>query len=425
MLVFRRTALIVSHCFGVGCSIVPRASTMTTPRRSARNLKRVIKDEAEDKSINGSSSLTPPPSKRIKASPSPSPKKIKLEHPSPTPSPLKSNSSKHKTSSAAKKAKKEEEEEKKGGNEQGDLKEEKKSLALQTKKLSSYTHNTTPFPHFPHPTPQECRLAHSILANLHGDRVRPDVVRAPRDRAGCGDSPCVLDALVRTILSQNTSDKNSSRAKKSIDQVYGEVDEDEGSTGMEERWKRILEGGQPKLEDTIRSGGLANTKSRVIIDILHQVHDRHGAYSLDHLLSPEHSDDACMREMLSLKGVGPKTASCVLLFCLRRESFAVDTHVHRITGLLGWRPPGSSRDEAHAHLDAKIPGEEKYPLHVLIIAHGKQCEECKAGGKNLGKCELRKAFRKGKVEGGAGEDMKEEELDIIKKEKAKGVTAIS
>jgi endonuclease III len=372
-------------------------AAMVAPRRSARNVKREIDDtNGEDKTLlNGTQEATPPPSaKRIKRESS-TPRKPKLEDlPSPSPTKKRKEKKQIKAESSPEKQK-------------GD-----KQLALQNKKLSSYTHNTSPFPQFSRPTPSECRLAHKILASIHGDRVRPEVIKAPKDRAGCGDSPNVLDALVRTILSQNTSDVNSTRAKKSMDKVYGEADDD----GMEDRWRRIAEGGQPKLEEAIRSGGLANTKSRVIIDILHQVHDRHGSYSLDHLLLPDHSDDECMREMLSLKGVGPKTASCVLLFCLRRESFAVDTHVHRITGLLGWRPPGSSRDEAHAHLDARIPGEEKYALHVLLVTHGKRCDECKAGGKNLGKCELRKAFRKGKIAGEAGEDVKEEELEEIKHE---------
>ncbi|CAG9942234.1 unnamed protein product, partial [Clonostachys rosea f. rosea IK726] len=140
--------------------------------------------------------------------------------------------------------------------------------------------------------------------------------------------------------------------------------------------------------------------SRVIIDVLEQVHAKYGVYSLDHLFA-EADDAACMRELLSFKGIGPKTASCVLLFCLRRESFAVDTHVHRIT-------------------DARIPDGDKYPLHVLLIMHGKKCEECKAGGKNLGRCELRKAFRKSKVKGEAGEVAKREELDMIKKEEEEG-----
>jgi len=111
--------------------------------------------------------------------------------------------------------------------------------------------------------------------------------------------------------------------------------------------------------------------------------------------------------MISFQGVGPKTASCVLLFCLQRESFAVDTHVHRITGLLGWRPAKATRDQTHTHLDVRIPDEDKYGLHILFVSHGKKCPECGAGGKSTGKCELRKVFRNGKFE---------DEI-IVKKEK--------
>ncbi|KIW14786.1 hypothetical protein PV08_07571 [Exophiala spinifera] len=285
----------------------------------------------------------------------------------------------------------------------------KKSPAkdLQAKKLKSYAQfaNKSPFPDFHHPTPEECKVAHRILASLHGERVRPKEVVASTTRAGCGDSPSVLDALVRTILSQNTSDKNSTRAKLSMDKVYGGSD----------KWDAIVAGGQAKLQEAIKCGGLSAVKSKVIIGILQQAYEKYGEYSLDHLHQAS-SDDA-MREMLSFQGVGPKTASCVSLFCLQRESFAVDTHVWRITGLLGWRPKSASRDETYAHLDVMIPDEDKYGLHILLVTHGKKCDECRAGGKNLGKCELRKAFRNAKVKGEAGEDAKQEEVDAIKWEK--------
>lgn len=275
---------------------------------------------------------------------------------------------------------------------------------LKDKKLKAYAQyaNKSPFPDFAHPTPEECKLAHKILADLHGERKRPETIVAPSSRAGCGDSPSVLDALVRTILSQNTSDTNSTRAKQSMDKAYGRSD----------KWEAIAEGGQARLQEAIKCGGLSVVKSKVILSILEQVRARYGEYSLDHL--HEASSEDAMTEMLSFQGVGPKTASCVLLFCLRRESFAVDTHVHRITGLLGWRPAKASRDETHQHLDAMIPDEDKYGLHILLVSHGKKCEECRAGGRNLGKCELRKAFRKGKLAGEAGEDVKEEEEEEIK-----------
>lgn len=182
-----------------------------------------------------------------------------------------------------------------------------------------------------------------------------------------------------------------------MDEVYGRSDD----------WEAIAKGGKAKLEDAIRCGGLAVVKSKVILSILEQVHAKYGEYSLDHL--HDASTDDAYKEMLSFQGVGPKTASCVLLFCLRRESFAVDTHVWRIAGLLGWRPKDAGREATQAHLDVRVPDEDKYGLHVLMVTHGKRCDECKAGGKNVGKCELRKAFSKGK----ANKD------EIIKKEEAK------
>jgi endonuclease-3 len=271
----------------------------------------------------------------------------------------------------------------------------KKKSDLQAKKLKSHTlwANTSPFPTFPHPTPTEARVAHSILTCLHGPRTRPKEVIASKTTAGCGDSPSVLDALVRTILSQNTSDANSTRAKLSMDKVYGGSD----------NWASIVEGGQGKLQEAIKCGGLSVVKSKVIISILRQVHEKYGKYSLDHLHDAE--TEEAYKEMLAFQGVGPKTASCVLLFCLRRESFAVDTHVWRIAGLLGWRPKEAGREATQAHLEVRIPAEDKYGLHVLMVTHGKRCEECKAGGKSVGKCELRKAFRKEKVE-------KEEEIKV-------------
>ncbi|OAP54672.1 hypothetical protein AYL99_11120 [Fonsecaea erecta] len=279
---------------------------------------------------------------------------------------------------------------------------------LKAKKLKSYAQfaNQSPFPDFHHPTPEECKVAHKILASLHGPRIRPKEVVASTTRAGCGDSPTVLDALVRTILSQNTSDVNSTRAKKSMDKVYGGSD----------KWDAIVAGGQAKLQEAIKCGGLSAVKSKVIMSILKQTHEKYGKYSLDHLHHA--SSEEAMQEMLSFQGVGPKTASCVLLFCLQRESFAVDTHVWRITGLLGWRPKNATRDETHAHLDVMIPDEDKYGLHILLVTHGKRCEECRAGGKNLGKCELRKAFRQKKMAGEAGEVAQQEEKAAVKKEEA-------
>ena len=362
------------------------AATASNPAQATRAASKVKKQEPEASIKQEPISPAMPSRKRQPPSTeSPPKKRIKKEQQNSLPSPSEYSDEKSPPPSTKKS--------------KSPKTRETKASDLQSKKLKAYAQyaKQSPFPDFLHPTPEEAKLAHKILIKLHGQRKRPEKIVARTDRAGCGDSPSVLDALVRTILSQNTSDSNSTRAKLSMDKVYGGSD----------KWDAIVDGGEEKLQEAIKCGGLSVVKSKVITSILRQTKERYGEYSLDHLHTASTED--AMTEMLSFQGVGPKTASCVLLFCLQREDFAVDTHVHRITGLLGWRPKNASREETYAHLNVKIPDEDKYGLHILLVGHGKKCDECKAGGKNTGKCELRKAFRKGKLEGEAGDEVKEEE----------------
>ena len=308
---------------------------------------------------------------------------------------------------------------------------------LRSRKLKTHhdTVNKSPFPTFLQPTPEACHEALTILSRLHGPQTRPatPLKAGPKHTAGCGDSPSVLDALVRTILSQNTTDGNSSRAKSSMDAVYGGSD----------NWAAIVEGGEDKLEAAIRCGGLSKVKAKVILNLLSETYQRavdgmqservlkddspiengtrdkmddgfknsleskQQIYSLDYLHNLPTQE--AYTTLLSFPGVGPKTASCVLLFCLRRDSFAVDTHVWRITGHLGWRPRNASREATQAHLEVRVPDQYKYGLHVLMVTHGKRCTVCKAGGAAKGavQCELRKAFAGGNSRKGASEEVKE------------------
>ena len=77
-------------------------------------------------------------------------------------------------------------------------------------------------------------------------------------------------------------------------------------------------------------------------------------------------------ELSRFKGVGAKTISCLLMVCLRRADFPVDTHVWKVAIALGWVPRSASRDETYTHLNAIVPAEIKYPLHVMLVEYGKQ-----------------------------------------------------
>lgn len=132
------------------------------------------------------------------------------------------------------------------------------------------------------------------------------------------------------------------------------------------------------MAEAIAHGGLANIKAQRIQEVLHQVYKRYGKYSLDHMHDPGVTDQMALQELVAFNGIGPKTASCVLLFCLARDSFAVDTHVFRLSRALGWIPPRANREQAHAHLDTRVPDDIKYALHILLIRHARSCQRCAA-----------------------------------------------
>ncbi len=180
----------------------------------------------------------------------------------------------------------------------------------------------------------------------------------------------MLEALIRTVLSCNTSNRNSTAAHKSLVARFGKCN-----------WQAILDAPHQDLVDAIACGGLANNKGKTIRGILEQTKERHGVLSLDHLHDPSVTDDQIMHELLSFGGVGPKVATCVSMFCIGRETFAVDTHVFRLSKMLGWVPDKTAnRDTTCYHLEEKLPAELKYPLHVLLIKHGKRCKWCSARG---------------------------------------------
>jgi endonuclease-3 len=85
-----------------------------------------------------------------------------------------------------------------------------------------------------------------------------------------------------------------------------------------------------------------------------------------------------------MKGVGPKTAACVLMFALGRPALPVDTHVHRVSQRLGYVPDKATAEQAHDILEAMLPEELIYPFHIMLIKHGRRlcraqrplCQEC-------------------------------------------------
>ncbi|TFY64035.1 hypothetical protein EVG20_g6080 [Dentipellis fragilis] len=274
------------------------------------------------------------------------------------------------------------------------------------KALADFT-QTSPFPDFTSPTAQEASTIYSILAAAHPQhahgRKTPSSSLDANSATTCGKVANVIDSLIGTILSQNTSSRNSTSAKLSLDAAFGR----HGFAAM-------ATAPRSAVVDAIRQGGLANRKAAIIQGLLQGVHARHGAYSLQHLADARVSDTAAMEELVSYDGVGPKTAACVLLFCLGRDAFAVDTHVFRLSRLLGWVPPRADRVQAQMHLDVRVPAELKYALHVLMVTHGRACKGCKSGAARGGDCPLKRYLKERKgVQEEVVEAKAEEEAKVV------------
>jgi endonuclease III len=295
---------------------------------------------------------------------------------------------------------------------EGDTPKPKSSTKTSKYKLMP---GQTPFPDWEAPTPEQCADVVERLESWHGKHEAPKVIPAPSlESSGCGEVPSILDALIRTLLSAATNRRNSSAAFRNIVENYGILKEGVGQGSV--NWNAVRERSENELFETIKCGGLAKNKSKNIKAILDMVYEENieranalekttdpsddtkpsitGAdkatqeektgeieRSKQHVLSLDHlhafSKDEAMEALLRFPGVGVKTSSCTLLFCLSRASFAVDTHVHRLCAWLGWIPPKATRDQAFFHLDTKIPDEHKYALHVLMWQHGVACPSCR------------------------------------------------
>jgi endonuclease-3 len=181
-----------------------------------------------------------------------------------------------------------------------------------------------------------------------------------------------LEELILTVLSQHTSDVNADRAFTSLRASFP-------------TWEQVVDASEVTLADAIRSGGLANTKAPRIQAILHEVRDREGAFDLSRLR--EMSDADARAYLMSLPGIGPKTAAVVLSFALGRDAIPVDTHVHRVAQRLGLVPADVSAERADASLHDLVPNGLRTRLHVGLIRLGR--EICKAPTPRCALCPLK------------------------------------
>jgi endonuclease-3 len=182
-----------------------------------------------------------------------------------------------------------------------------------------------------------------------------------------------VDELVSTILSQNTNDINRDRAFAGLRSRFAS-------------WEAVRDAPTREVIDAIRPAGLANQKGPRIQQVLRDITVERGTLDLAFLsdLPLEQARDW----LTKFKGVGPKTAAIVLCFSLGRPAFPVDTHIYRVTGRIGLRPPRMNVEQAHRHLESVFPRESYYAAHLNIIRLGR--EVCHARKPDCPACPVQK-----------------------------------
>ncbi|MCX8171713.1 MAG: endonuclease III [Candidatus Bathyarchaeota archaeon] len=164
--------------------------------------------------------------------------------------------------------------------------------------------------------------------------------------------------LVRTIISQSTSEKNTQKAFENL------------SAKIPVTPKSLAEADVRFIEESLRCAGLYRNKSIVIKEMSKIIVEVFGG-SLNFIYSLPLSE--AREKLMSLPGVGPKTADIVLLFCAGKPVLPVDTHVQRVSKRLGLVPKNERKyDSIRARIEELYPPEYYFHVHMLFIALGRR-----------------------------------------------------
>ena len=177
-----------------------------------------------------------------------------------------------------------------------------------------------------------------------------------------------LDELIFIILSQMTTGPSYERA---FDRVKAAVSE----------WRRLTETTESELALLIANAGLAGQRARRIKQIADRLVNDFGEVSRADLFHGD--DEAVLRYLTSLPGVGVKTAKCVMMYSLNRQVLPVDTHTARVAvrlGLVSTGSPAAIDDE----LSVVVSPPLRFDFHVNAVAHGRSvcravrphCDDC-------------------------------------------------
>jgi len=152
--------------------------------------------------------------------------------------------------------------------------------------------------------------------------------------------------LITCLLSLRTKDKNTEKASSNLFEVADTP-------------KKISKLPLKKLEKLIYSSGYYKNKAKTIKHVSQVLLDKYqGKVPND------------KEELLSIKGIGPKTANIVLNFAFNRDVLPIDTHCHRIPNRIGWVNT-KTPEQTEKALEKIIPKKYWKEFNTTFVLFGK------------------------------------------------------
>ncbi len=166
--------------------------------------------------------------------------------------------------------------------------------------------------------------------------------------------------LIITIISQNTTDKNTQKAYENMASHVTITPHALSETRIQ------------KIESWLKQAGLYRRKAKTIKNLSTMLAAKPNF--LDGVLKKPL--EKARTELMQFPGVGPKTADVFSLFASHKSTIPVDTHVHRVSKRLTLCPQEANVEGVRSALMKTFSPHDYRDVHLLLIAHGR--EYCKA-----------------------------------------------
>ena len=176
-------------------------------------------------------------------------------------------------------------------------------------------------------------------------------------------NPDAFKILISCLLSLRTKDENTEKVSKKL---FAVADTPE----------KISKLPTAKLEKLIFSSGHYKKKARTLKEVSNELIKRFNS-----------KVPSTKEKLLSIKGIGPKTANIVLAFAFGKNVLPIDTHCHRIPNRLGWVKT-KTPEQTEKQLEKILPKRYWQEFNSIFVQFGK--EICQPISPWCSKCSVEK-----------------------------------